>query len=83
LKQAIALFLNQVHGYFQASILRIVREFAESADFDLFVLAGLSLRGDPSSRSFRNPALDLVASRRVAGILLGGTIIEVEERAPL
>lgn len=80
MKRAIALFLNQVHGYFQASILRIVREFAQGADLDLFVLAGLSLRGDPSSARVNNPALDLVASPRIAGILLAGTIIEVEER---
>ncbi len=82
-RKAIALFLNQVHGYFQASILRIVRKFAEGADLDLFVLAGLSLRRNASSRRIRNPALDLVASRRVAGILLAGTIIEVDEREPI
>ncbi len=60
-----------------------MREFSEGADLDLFVLAGLSLRGDPGSPRVRNPALDLVASPRIAGVLLAGTIIEIEEREPI
>jgi DNA-binding LacI/PurR family transcriptional regulator/signal transduction histidine kinase len=69
-RKAIALLIDQIHGFYYSTMLRGMREFAFARGVDLFVLGGLPFWQEADSGRAINPAFALASSPRVSGAII-------------